>query len=96
MTVYILAQLSFTDRSAYERYQNQFWSVLKGSGGRLLAADEHPQVVEGQWPHQKAVLLSFPDAESFRRWYGSSDYQRIAAHRWAGASGPLLVLKGFA
>jgi uncharacterized protein (DUF1330 family) len=42
MTVYVVGQLKFTDRAAYERYAARFRGVLKQFGGRLLAADEQP------------------------------------------------------
>jgi uncharacterized protein (DUF1330 family) len=94
MTIYVIAQLTFTDRQAYERYQSRFMSTFLGSGGWLLAADEAPVVVEGHWPHQKLVLLSFPDEATCRRWQDSAAYQAIAVDRRAGASGPVLMVKG--
>ena len=39
MTVYALAQISITDREAYERYQARFTEVFMKFEGRLLAAD---------------------------------------------------------
>ena len=40
MTVYAIAQLRFTDRSAYDRYQNRFLGVFAKYAGTILAADE--------------------------------------------------------
>ena len=40
MTVCIVAQLKFTDRAAYDRYQARFMDVFGQFKGRLLAADE--------------------------------------------------------
>ncbi|HET9877029.1 MAG TPA: DUF1330 domain-containing protein, partial [Mycobacterium sp.] len=45
MTVYAIAQLRFTDRAAYDRYQAKFMEVFRRHPGLLLAADESPQVV---------------------------------------------------
>jgi uncharacterized protein (DUF1330 family) len=59
MTVYVVGQLRFTDRAAYERYAARFRDVLKQFGGRLLAADEQPEIIEGRWDRDKIVLLSF-------------------------------------
>src|SRR3954464_4627686 len=49
MTVYAIAQLKFTDRAAYDRYQEAFMEIFQQYSGRLLAADESPRVVEGSW-----------------------------------------------
>jgi uncharacterized protein (DUF1330 family) len=94
MTVYVVAQLAFTDRDAYDRYQARFMGVFKGFGGRLLAADEHPTVIEGAWDQNKVVLLSFPDAAAFRRFSDSAQYQEIAKDRRAGADTVLLLVQG--
>ena len=40
MTVYAIAQLKFTDRDAYNRYQAAFMEVFQQYSGTLLAADE--------------------------------------------------------
>jgi hypothetical protein len=48
-TVYVIAQISIHDRPRYERYVAGFMPVLKRYGGQLLAADEQPELVEGQW-----------------------------------------------
>lgn len=57
MITYVLAQLTIHDRARYDRYAAQFMGVLRGFQGRLLAADESPEVLEGSWPHQKVVLI---------------------------------------
>jgi len=95
MTVYVLGQLSFTDRAAYNRYQNRFMGVLRKFDGRLLAADEHPTVIEGNWDREKIVLLSFPDEDAFHRFFTAPEYQEIAKDRKAGADTVLLLVKGF-
>jgi uncharacterized protein (DUF1330 family) len=96
MTVYAIAQLTITDRAAYNRYQSRFMSVMNRYKGRVLAADEHPQVVEGQWDREKLVLLSFPDEAAFREWAESPDYQEIAKDRKAGSTAVVLLVRGIA
>ncbi len=92
--VYIIAQLSFKHRDAYNRYQASFMGVLRRFNGRLLAADEHPLVVEGSWDREKVVLLSFSDESAFRRFYDAPEYQEIAKDRKSGADTILLLVHG--
>lgn len=94
MTVYILAQLKFTDVEAYRRYQARFGDVFRQFDGKLLAADESPIVVEGDWKMNKVVLLSFPDAASCQRFTDSPAYLEISKDRKAGADGVVLLVKG--
>ena len=77
MTVYVVGQLKFTDLAAYERYTARFRGVLKQFGGRLLAADEQPEIIEGRWDRDKIVLLSFSDATAFRGFFESAQYQEM-------------------
>ena len=96
MTVYAIAQLRFTDRAAYDRYQMRFMDVFRRYRGTLLAADEHPQVVEGSWDREKVVLMSFPDQDEFRSWSESGEYQEISKDRDAGADTVVLLVEGLA
>ncbi|OBK83595.1 DUF1330 domain-containing protein [Mycolicibacter sinensis] len=96
MSVYVIAQLRFTDRAAYDRYQAEFAGVFRRYSGTLLAADESPQVVEGHWDREKVVLMSFPDEDAFRQWAESPEYQRISQDRQAGADTVVLLVKGLA
>jgi len=42
MSVYIIAQLEFTRRELYDRYQSRIMGVFKKFRGKLLVADAHP------------------------------------------------------
>jgi uncharacterized protein (DUF1330 family) len=94
VTVYAIAQLRFTDRAVYDRYQMRFMEVFGEYRGTLLAADERPQVVEGSWDREKVVLMSFPDEAEFRSWSESIEYQDISKDREAGADSVVLLVKG--
>src|SRR5213082_1989542 len=96
MTVYILAQLAFSDRAAYDRYQARFFSVFKRFNGRLLVADERPTVMEGNWERDKVVLMSFPDEVEAQRFSNDAEYLEISKDRTAGAEKLALLLQGFA
>jgi uncharacterized protein (DUF1330 family) len=96
VTVYAIAQLRFIDRAAYDRYQARFMGVFRCHRGTLLAADESPEVVEGQWDRDKVVLMSFPDEAAFRSWSESPEYQEISKDRLAGADTVVLLAKGLA
>lgn len=94
MTVYALAQISIHDRERYDRYAARFSAVLAGFEGRLLAADESPEILEGSWDHEKVVLLAFPTRGELDRWVRSPEYQEIARDRIASTTGCVLVVSG--
>lgn len=95
MTVYALAQLRIHDRDSYDRYQARFMPILQKYKGRLLAADESPRVLEGEWwDRNKVVLMAFDDKDAFRAWASSPEYTEISKDRKAGADAVVLLIKG--
>jgi uncharacterized protein (DUF1330 family) len=100
MAVYALVQLRIHDAERYGRYmknfQTRFTEVFGKFGGKLLAADEAPRVLEGEWwDRNKVVLMEFPDAAAFTAWATSPEYNEIAVDRVAGAEAVVLLIKGF-
>ena len=96
MSVYALAQLRIHDAERYGRYMSRFLPVLEQYNGVLLASDEAPRVLEGQWwDRNKVVLMEFADAASFRAWATSPEYTEIAEDRKAGADAVVLLIKSF-
>lgn len=95
MTVYTIAQLRFTDIGAYRRYQSAFPAVLAKFDAKVLVADESPRVLEGEWPHDKVVILAFPDEAEAQRFGASNEYQAIAQDRKAGADAVVIMARGF-
>jgi uncharacterized protein (DUF1330 family) len=94
MSVFVVGQISIHDRPTYDRYAARFTDVLSRYGGRLLAADEAPAVLEGVWGYQKVVLLQFPGREEFERWSQSVDYAELAKDRLASTTGCVLLVDG--
>jgi uncharacterized protein (DUF1330 family) len=94
MSVYIIAQLKFTRRELYDRYQSRFMGVFKKFRGKLLAADAHPVVLEGEWPRDKVVIMEFPDDAAAQEFQNSPEYQEISVDRKAGADAIVLTVRG--
>ncbi|MES2999790.1 MAG: DUF1330 domain-containing protein [Pseudomonadota bacterium] len=96
MTVYVVAQLEFTDEPRYRRYQAAFPAVWVKYRGQVLANEERPKVLEGEWKGSKVVLLSFPDEAAYHEWADSDEYRTIAKDRLGGADTVSLLLRGLA
>lgn len=100
MAVYALAQLRIHDRERYNRYMNNFVTrfadVFGKFGGKMLAADDAPRVLEGEWwDRNKIVLMEFPDQAAFNAWATSREYNEIAVDRKAGAEAVVLLIQGY-
>lgn len=95
MSVYIVASIKITDPEEYGQYQAGFLEIFGRYKGELLAVSDAPQVIEGEWPFTRAVLLRFPDEEEARRWYQSPEYQKLSQHRWRASSGTVIAFPAF-
>lgn len=94
MTVYVVAQLTIHDPDRYQRYVRRFHDTLRPFDGALLAADDHPEVIEGEWDRDKIVLISFSDHAECQRWMTSPEYQAIAGDRIAATTSTVLRVNG--
>ena len=93
MAVYIAAQLQIHDPARYLTYARRLPPTLAEFGGRLLVADDRPDVLSGEWPYDKYVLLHFASTQAATEWSSSDAYRRIARDRDAAATTTALLLK---
>ncbi len=94
MSVYFIAQLTIHDRERYAQYEAGFMAVLNEHGGALTAVDDAAEVVEGEWPYTRSVILRFEDRAAAMCWYESEAYQSILAHRHAASVGNIVLVRG--
>lgn len=94
MSVYIVAQSTIENPEMLAEYARIASPTVVAGGGRILALDESPEVVEGENPLPRTVLLEFPSREAFRAWYDSAEYQDVLPLRLESAPGSLIVVNG--
>jgi len=94
MPVYVVAQGRIEDRKMLDEYLAKAGPTIGPSGGRVLAVDESPEVVEGRIDPPRTVILEFPSHEAFRAWYDSDAYQAALPLRLKSVRGSLIVVDG--
>jgi uncharacterized protein (DUF1330 family) len=94
MSVYVIAQGRIENREMLGEYVSKVLPTIQAGGGRVLAFDETPEVVEGEIGYPRTVILEFPSHEVFRAWYDSDVYQAILPLRLESAPGTLIVVNG--
>ena len=94
MSAYFVADVDWHDEARHEKYLETFSAVLKKHGGRTLAADHNPRIVEGQWKLHTLVILEFRDMETLNKWYGSPEYAPLQLLREEGAVTNVVTLQG--
>ena len=94
MSCYFLAQITIHNATEYQTYLDGFDAVFDKFGGAVVAVDDAPALLEGDWPRARVVLIRFPDEGEARRWYDSPQYQKLAAYRRRAASANIMLIKG--
>ena len=93
MSVYIIAQIDIHDRETYNRYESGFDEIFAKHKGFVTSVDEHPEVLEGDWPYTRTVLLTFRSEEQARAWFESPEYQELARFRRAASKANIVMVK---
>jgi uncharacterized protein (DUF1330 family) len=94
MPVYLINNMTIHDRGEYDAYLRAFMAVFRCFDGQVLVAQDAPNPVEGAWPYDRTILLSFPTREEALRWYESPEYQAIVVHRFNGTTSNVVMLDG--
>ena len=94
MSSYFVALINIHDTALYDQYLAGFDAVFERYEGQVVAVDDEPRVLEGDWPAGRTVLVKFPDDKALLRWYESSEYQDIARYRKNASVGSVAIVSG--
>jgi uncharacterized protein (DUF1330 family) len=96
MPAYIIAQEVINDREEFEKYRAGVHGTLDKYKGKPIVSNEDFEVIEGEWPYTKTVIIQFPSVEEAKRWYESPEYQKTVQHRFRAAKTNLVLVDGIA
>jgi len=94
VSCYFIARIRIHNREEYARYEAGFDEVFARYRGELVAADNHPTVLEGVCRDSRIIVIRFPDEVEAKRWYDSEDYQAIARHRFRSSEANVILVNG--
>jgi uncharacterized protein (DUF1330 family) len=96
MPAYLIASIEVIDPAGFERYRSAVPAVIAAHGGRYLVRGGEKQVVEGDLPLQRLVILEFPSMATLRGFYDSADYAPLLAMRLASTRSDVVFVEGHA
>ena len=95
MSAYFLFDnVEVTDPAALAAYAKETAKIVAEHGGRYIALDVTPEVVEGDPGLRSVVLMEFPDVESARGWYDAPEYQPLKAIRHRAVRNNAVLIAG--
>lgn len=94
---YILAQVTIPDAEAYRSsgYMQMAEASVSAFGGRFMVRGGKPELLEGNGPVERIVILEFPSRDIARQFYDSDQYAPAIALRQTLSSGRLVLLEEY-
>ena len=94
MAAYVIYQGEVTDPERYEEYKVQAAASIIAAGGRYVVRGGEVEVLEGDAPAGRTVVLEFPTRQAAIDWYRSAEYTAIRRIRDGAAQARLYVIDG--
>jgi uncharacterized protein (DUF1330 family) len=94
MAAYIIAEVDVTDPETYASYRAQTQATIEPYGGRFIVRGGPAELLEGDDPPARLVVIEFPDIAAARRFYDSPEYQKIIGIRQRAARSRLILVEG--
>ncbi len=86
--------MNVTKPEPYEEYKKRTPAALAKYGGKFLARGGRTEVLEGEEPYARAVVIEFPNMEQAIACYRSSEYQEAKGFRDGAADARIVVVEG--
>jgi len=68
--------------------------VFENYNGEVIAVEDNPRILEGNWPAGRTVVIKFPDDSELRKWYDSDEYQTLAERRKEASIANIAIITG--
>jgi uncharacterized protein (DUF1330 family) len=94
MAAYVIYQGEVTDPEQYERYKTRAAETIHAAGGRYVVRGGDIEVLEGEPPAGRTVVLEFPTREAALAWYHGTAYAEVRPLREHAARARLYVVDG--
>ena len=69
MAAYVIAEIEITDPEGYKAYTQVVPATIAAYGGRFIVRGGAAEVLEGEWPSLRRVVLEFPSVEAAKAWW---------------------------
>ena len=92
---YFIAQIDVKDAEKFEKYRAEVPATIAQYGGRYIVRGGHSEVMEGEWPERRTVVLEFPSMAEAKTWHSSPEYKPLLELRQSASDGAALLVEGF-
>lgn len=94
MTAYLLVRLDITDKAQFLKYAEAARGIAPKYGASYLTAGRPVEILEESTEIEPIVLTEWPDADSIRAFWNSSEYQAAIKLREGAAKVTAMIFEG--
>lgn len=94
MGAYVILDVDVHDPRGYEMYKELAPPTLQLYGGKYLARGGKTEVLEGNWPSNRLVILEFETKEQAKAWLNSPEYAPARSLRYEYAKTNMILVEG--
>lgn len=94
MPAYLIGLFRTPVPAELAEYQARVPGVVAQYGGRYVVRGGDHEVLEGEPPGDRYVVVEFPDRDAVKRFYESPEYQAIIGLRTSASHGFLAAVDG--
>jgi uncharacterized protein (DUF1330 family) len=95
MPAYVIADVrAVRDLETLIEYRRRNTDAVADHGGRFLIRGGESEVLEGDWPSLRFVMIEFPDADAARAWWESDEYAPLKDMRRAASDTNIVLVEG--
>ena len=94
MSAYVVAMVNVTDPEKYAKYSAKASIACDKFGGEFIVRGGNPEVVEGNVPYGRIVVIRFEAREQAHAFYDSMQYQDARQERLGAADFNLAIVDG--
>ena len=94
MKAYVIVQETVNDQKMFDAYRKDVLATIEGFGGRFVVRGGQLTVLEGEWRHQRTVVIEFPSRAVAEGWHNSPAYQKILPLRLGSSTGNFVIVDG--
>jgi uncharacterized protein (DUF1330 family) len=91
---YVFYQAEVVDPVRYEEYKTSAAASVAAAGGRYIVRGGDVEVLEGDGPEGRTVVVEFPTRQAALDWYRGDAYARARQLRESAARANLYLIDG--
>ena len=95
MSAYVIYQGEVTDPERYDAYKVEAARTIAEAGGTYLVRGGEIEVLEGDPPAGRTVVLEFPTMQAALDWYHGPAYSAVRPMREGASRAHMYVVEGY-